>query len=216
MTNLTENQNKVYKEILEKAVKGMVNPNARKSMIVNLGMNAVSFGLVVKALSDKKLIDVNKDKSISVPLNANTVTPTPPVTVQMVGRGSRTISNVIDEIFNYVPEDRDPNLFHDLKECGATFTVHNYTFHSADSKTIKEMKRIIEFYQAPNSACTPTQRKLRDAIIEKFNIDMESKKIDGKVYMINTNGLADLKDIVKYLKAKGIKSVIEGNKVVFS
>lgn len=215
---LTEKQNAVYQEVINKAVKGMISAEYRKTMVVDLGMNVVSFGLVIKALADKKLIDVNKDKSISIPL-----------TSEVVGNSEQKISaplkkevmsnvagTVVDEIFNFIPEDRDINLFYDLKECGAIFDTKKYSFSSTDSKIIKEMKNIIEFHTAPNSACTPAQRQLRDAIIEKFNLDMEAKKINGKVYMINTNGLADLKDIVNFLKKKKVASTIKGNKVIFS
>lgn len=224
---LTDKQQAVYDKLVALAVNSNITPQVRTQIRTDLDMNPVSYGLILKALADKSILNLEKDGSVVV-FNQNTtksapaqapkaqanVTPTKPIVVAVMEDSAEEDSETVD-MFEYKAEDFNQNMFFELKATGARFKPSDYTFSSKDSAVIKSMKDIIAFYEASSDTLTDSQRKLRNAMVEKHNLDMECKKIGNKIYFMNTWGLADLKAMVKDITKLGRKNVkIVGNKVV--
>lgn len=223
---LTDKQQMVFDGLNVKAKFGLIENSSRIHLQNELGLNAVSFGLVIKALVDKALISVEKNGAISM-LESGDIKPVekekPIKTIYddnkfekvKIFEAKPTSKNVADGFFSYIPEDFNQNMFFELKQVGANFNPSKYSFFSKNSDTIEKMEEIIKFYQEPNDNLTKSQRTLRDNIISKHNLDMECKKVGGKMFFLNTWGIASLKDVVKDIINSGRKSVsIIGNRVV--
>lgn len=218
---LTETQQKVYDLLIEKANKGYVNALGRLNTMEQLEMNPVSFGLIVKALADKELITVEKDKSINIPLTALKKASTPvkkeePLKASPKSPAHELVASIKknnSSIYTFKPEDYDVNMFADLKTIGAGFDPKKYVFFSQEQAVIEQMQAIIEFYTSSNDTFSTSQRKLRDEVIEKFNQDMICKKYNGKLVFINTNDLGDTKAIIAHIKKNNRKAAQKGNKI---
>lgn len=210
---LTEKQKAVYNGLLKIAVNNDITAENRIIVRDNLKMNSVSYGLVIKALSDKNIISINKNDSINI---ISDTAPEGKIEKESIEAENDPISVDSDtDIYSFKADDFDQNLFFELKSSGARFVPSDYMFTSKNPDVISRMKSIVEFYTSPSDPLTKSQRKLRDQIIEKHNIDMICKKVGSQLHFMNTWGLASVKDVVKDISKAGRKNItVIGNRIV--
>lgn len=228
---LTDKQQSVYDGLIKKSNNNHIESSHKSHLQNELGLNAVSFGLVIKALIDKNLIKVEKDGGVNlIPTDSSTfVEKKKPVqtSAPVSNKNGHTLNEKKEiledkpkniqqgEMFTYHPEDFNQNLFFELKACGANFSPSQYSFFSKNVDVVEKMKEIIKFYESPNDTLTKSQRALRDMIVNKHNIDMECKKLDNKLFFLNTWGIASVKDVVKDIISNGRKNVtVSENRII--
>lgn len=110
-------------------------------------------------------------------------------------------------MYYITPEDYDINIFDEFELLGIKFNPNLYRFEIVSEKMYQHALRIQNIYLSANSALSSGQRKLRDDIIEEYNLDMVVKKIGNRMFFCNTHDIGCMETISKKLHDSGYNIV---------
>jgi len=91
----------------------------------------------------------------------------------------------------------------EIKNIGLEWDSIDGKFVTNNKETYDKALKVVEFYNMPYKLMTSAHRKLRDQVAEKFNFDIEVKRVGNVLHFINTNDLGSITKIKEYIRSKG-------------